>query len=550
MKRTCSRFSVLASLLVWAIRAGSQTAVLTYHNDNARTGLNATETTLTVSNVNAAQFGKLFSQPVDGQIYAQPLVVPGVSIPGQGVHNFVIVATENNSVYAFDANSASGANGTPLWQANLGTAALSSHFHDYKNQADGMYHDLVPEMGITGTPVIDPTSNTLYVVAFTEDTLQAQAVSYVYHQWLHALDVATGAERPGSPVEILGQVPGFGYDSVAGAIPFRPGQQLQRPGLALWNGIVYIAFASHADADPYHGWLMGYNGVTLNQVATYCTTANGSEAGIWMSGAAPALGGSGHIYLATANDDFGSFNPSAGNYSESFLKLSTDSGLTLVDYFTPYNWSNLDATDADLGSGGVVVLPDSVGSAANPNLLVGAGKQGTIYLLSRDNLGQFHPDGDYVVQTLPGAITMAFCTPAFFYDRIFYCGNGDVMKAFEFANGQFYPPYAMDFTDWSHPFDYPGATPSVSANGTGDPYNGIVWIIENVSGSQTDHSQPGKAVLHAYRTSDLSTELYNSSQAPNGRDDPGNYVKFSVPTIANGHVYVGTANSLVVYGLL
>ncbi len=517
--------------------ATPKVAVTTYHNDNARSGLNPSEWLLTPSNVYPGRFGKLFSHTVDGQVYAQPLVVPNVTLPGRQVHDLVIVATQHNSVYAFDANNNQGTNAYPLWQVNLGPSANCNDIPVTKY--GNLYTDIYPEIGVTGTPVIDTGSGTIYVACFTEDKSTGTPV---FHQWLHALSLYTGTERSGSPVEITAQAQGNGYDSALGVVTFNPGTQLQRPGLALAGGVVYVTYASHGDEDPYHGWVLAYDAATLNQVAAFCVTPNGSEAGVWMSGAAPAIDGQGALYLATGNDDFQSFNPAAADFPESVLKL-WPYGLWLADYFTPYNWSALDALDNDLGSGGVMLLPDGVAGTDHPHLMVTAGKEGTIYLLDRDNLGHFNAGYDNVVQELPSAIGPAFSTPAYFNGRTYYCGDGDVLNAFQVAAGAL-STSAVDSTSSTYRFDYPGATPSISSFGTS---NGIAWIIENVSGSQSDHGPPGSAVLHAYDALNLSNELYNSNQA-GGRDTLDTAVKFSVPTVANGHVYVGTASTISVFG--
>ncbi|HTL15821.1 MAG TPA: hypothetical protein VL793_01220, partial [Patescibacteria group bacterium] len=413
-------------LIAAAPTAPAQVNVVTYHNDAARTGANPKESLLKPANVAPAGFGKLFAQPVDGYIYAQPLLVSGVNIAGKGLHNVVFVATEHNSVYAFDADTNIGGNAAPLWQVNLGPSVPS---------ADVLSGDIVPEIGITSTPVIEPNAGTLYVVAKTKE-------NGIYFQKLHALDISSGAERPGSPVLIDATVPGSGDGSVGGQLSFDPLRHMNRPGLLLSGGIVYIAFASHGDVTPYHGWVFGYDAATLQQVSVFNTTPNGltdpsgypiGGGGIWQAGGGPAADPNGNLYVIIGNGTFDAA-PSLGggiDYGDSFLKLGTGGALTVADYFTPFNQDFLNRSDADLGSSGPLVLPDSVGSAAHPHLLVGAGKEGKIYLLDRDNMGQFAAGGDdQIVQSLPFAIGGAFGSPAFFNGTLYYNGIFDSLKAF------------------------------------------------------------------------------------------------------------------------
>ena len=356
--------------------APANTAVTTYHNDNLRTGQNPHETILTTSNVNNSQFGKRVTYPVDGQVYAQPLYLPNVSIQGT-IHNVVYIATENDSVYAFDADQTTAI--APLWKTsftgpNVTTVPAGDVFTRYPN------HDIDPQIGITSTPVIDPTTNILYVVAMTKENGQ-------YFQRIHAIDVTTGLEKAGSPVVIQASVSGTGIDSSGGQVQFNAKTENQRPALLLSNGTVYISWASFGDSDPYHGWVIGYHytGSALQQVAVYNDTPNGTEGGIWMSGGGPAADSSGNVYLITGN---GSYNLNTGgpNSGDSFLKMS--SSLNVSDYFTPFNQSCLSAADADLGSGGALLLPDQT-NTAHPHLVIGAGKEGRIYVIDRDNMGHF-----------------------------------------------------------------------------------------------------------------------------------------------------------------
>ena len=499
----------------------------TYHNDVARTGQNLQETVLSTGNVNAAQFGKLFSYAVDGFVYAAPLYVENLAIPNQGFHNVVYVATEHDSVYAFDADRDIGA---PLWQVSFinppaGVTTVPNE--------DVLSGDIVPEIGITGTPVIDPSSGTLYVVAKTKEIGD-------YVQRLHALDITTGAEKFGGPVVIQASVPGTGDGNDGnGYVPFNPLRQHNRSGLVLSNGVVYLPFASHGDNGPYHGWLLGYDAGTLVQVRVFNTSPNAGLGGIWQAGGAPAVDPNGDIFLETGNGGFDADAPGGLDYGDSFLRLSTSGGsLSVADYFTPFDQYQLELIDLDLGSGAPIVLPDQNSPA--PHLLVGAGKSGTIYLVDRDNMGHFHAGQDsQIVQSLPNAGVSLFGTPAYWQSNVYFLGQGNVLKAYRLFNGLL---SASPVSQADTYFGFPGGTPAISANGS---TNGIAWAL------QTDgYYWDLPSILHAYDAADVSRELYNSDQASGGRDVPGAAVKFTVPTVANGKVYVGTQTELDVYGLL
>lgn len=498
--------------------------VTTYHYDVGRTGLNPNETTLTPANVSSSKFGLLRMLPGDGKVDAQPLLLSGVTIAG-AQHNVVYVVTEHDSVYAYDADT-----GAKLWKTSvLGTGETPSDDHGCGQ--------ITPEIGITSTPVIDRGAGahgTIFVVGMTLDG------SGNYHQRLHALDVTTGAERAGSPTEIKATYPGTGANSSGGNVIFDPAQYAERAALLLLNGTIYMGWTSHCDGDPYTGWLMGYSESTLQQTAVLNLTPNGSEGSIWMAGAGLAADSGGNIYFLDANGTFdATLNakgmPAQGDFGNAFVKVSTAGGkLAVADYFEEDNGPSLSANDYDLGSGGLIVLPDlEGGSGKTVHLAVGAGKDGKIFLVNRDSMGKFNPNSNGAVyQEVDNAIQGVWDKPAYFNGTIYYCAWGDNLKAFPIANGKL--PATATATS-ANAFGYPGATPAVSANGTS---SGIVWAVENVN----------PAVLHAYYAGTL-TELYNSSQA-GGRDQFGNGNKFITPMIANGKVFVGTPNGVAEFGEL
>ncbi len=532
---------VLIVTVLLPFNAASQN-VLTYQYDNTRDGANTNELVLTPANVNTNSFGRLMTYTVDGYVYAQPLIMTNVTIPGQGVHNVVFVATEHDTIYAFDADSNAGANGGLLWQTNLGISALSNN-HEFGGRYNGgNYTDLIPEIGITGTPVIDAASGTLYV-----DVLSREVTTTTnYYHRIHALDITTGNERPYSPVVVTASVPGTGVGSSNGIVRFDAKQQLQRPALTLAGSMLHVAYGSYADTDPYHGWVIGFNATNLQQMANYVfnTTPNATiaafggnagEGALWMGGNGLCVDASNDLYFETANGSF-SANTNGGDYADSFVKLSTTNGLNVADYFTPFNQLSLANADADLGSGGPILLPDSAGSVAHPHLIVGAGKEGKIYLVDRDNMGRFHAGSDTNVQSIAGAIGGSFGSPVYFNHQIYYQGSSDVMKVFLITNGVIVAaPKSQSTIGYGH-F---GATPVISANGTN---NAIAWSTD--SGA---YSSSGPAVLHAYNATNLAQELYNSSQDLL-RDNPGGAVKMTTPTVANGKVYVGAAYALSVFG--
>ena len=499
--------------------------MLTYKNDLSRSGLNSAESMLTPANVTASSFGLLRNLPVDGKVDAQPLYVSQLAVAGS-VRNVMYAATEHDSVYAFDADT-----GAALWHVSLlGAGEGLSDTHGCGQ--------VVPEIGITATPVIDRSAaahGILYVVAMSKDA------SSNYHQRLHALDLSTGAELLGGPTEIAADYP----TSAGGSTAFSPGQYEERAALLLLNGTVYTSWTSHCDSTPYYGWIIAYSGSTLSRTAVLNVAPNSGGTGpaIWMSGGGPAADSSGNIYLLTANGAFetaldANGFPQGKDFGNSFLKISTAGGsLSVADYFAIYNTVAESAADEDLGSGGAMLLPDLTDSGNTVrHLVVGAGKDGQIYVVSRDSMGKFRPSGNTQIwQQVSGALVSAvFSTPAYFNNTVYYGDVGDTLKAFTVAGAKI---VAAPQSQSATPFGFPGTPPSVSANGTS---NGIVWAHENAD----------PAVLHAYDATNLAHELYNSRQAAANRDQFGTGNKFITPTVAGGKVFVGTTASVAVFGLL
>ena len=521
--------NALQPLLVLAFCLSSlpaQTNVLTYRNDNMRTAQNLTESILTPANVKQASFGKLLNLPVDGKVDAQPLVVSGLTIPGQGVHDVVFAVTEHASAYAFDANT-----GAILWQVS----ALKAGEIPSDNRGCGQ---VTPEIGITATPVIDLAAGphgAIYLVAMSKTSTGS-----VYHQRLHALDLTTGAEQFNGPVDIQATYPGTGDNSSNGQVVFDPKQYKDRTALLLVNGVVYTSWASHCDIRPYTGWTIGYDQSTLAQKGVFNFTPNGNEAAIWGAGGGVSADASGNLYFDLGNGTFdttltaGGF-PAMGDFGNSFVKLAPSNGtLTAVDYWTMFNTVAESNADADLGSGGVMLLPDLRDAQGNiRHLGTGAGKDRNVYVFDRDNMGKFNPNNNgNIYQQLATALSGGeFASPAYFNGYVYYGSVGDVIRAFKVTSALLGTTPA--FTSQTS-FGYPGTSPSISASGNA---NGILWAVQNSS----------PAVLHAYDANDLVTELYNSSQAGT-RDQFGPGNKFITPTIANGKVFVGTQNSVAVFG--
>jgi fibronectin type 3 domain-containing protein len=496
----------------------------TVHNDNLRSGVNSSETVLTPANVNEGQFGKLSSYPVDGLAFASPLYVANVNIPGSGFHNVVYVATEHDSVYAFDAD---GSSGNPLWKVSfLQNGATTVPCGD-----TGECGDIPNEIGITGTPVIDPSDGTLYVVAKTEENSN-------YIQRLHALDITTGAEKFGGPVVI--QATALGSGDGTGTVSFNALLENQRTGLLLSNGVVYLGFASHGDNGTYYGWVLGYNATTLKQTMAFNAAPNAAQAGIWQSGGGLATDATGDIFFTTGN---GGFDANSGglDYGDSVINLSTQG--SVVDYFTPHDQANMESQDLDLSSAGPTLLVDQPGSV--PHLLITAGKTGDIYVINRDNMGHYNPNNDnQIIQSLPNALLNSnlahgnFSSPVYFNGYVYFGASGDHLKAFQLANGLLSTaPTSQSALTYPHR----GGSFAVSANGVN---NGILWAMQDNS-----PNTPNSGVLFAYDAGNLASEFYDTSQA-GSRDALDVANKFSIPLVANGKVFVVTQTQLVVYGLL
>ena len=509
---------------VTQLRVG-KTAVWTHHNDNFRSGLNLTETALTPANVAPASFGKLAAFSVQGYVYAQPLYVPNVSMTGDRISNLLIVATEHDQLYAFDVDSKSVA-----WHVDY----LASGPNVSTLTPDDVVgcNDIVPEIGITGTPVIDTLSNTVYVLVRTKEVVGGVTAFY---QRLHAVSLSTGEESL-PPTVVTGPPPGY---AGTGTAAFDPALNNQRAALLLANNQVYIAWASHCDVGPYVGWLMSFDKATLLPTAYWTPVPYSSAGGIWLSGGGPSVDENGDIYLPVGNGNGADVIGVNGNYGNSFVRLqwSATNGFSVVDYFTPFNYQMMDDEDWDFGSGSAVLLPYQKGEP-HSHLIVVRDKSGLLYVLDRDNLGQWHPnDNNQAVQTFDGWGN-GLSTPLFWNDTVYVAGGGAELAAFTFdpATQQF-NPVAQSYLSYS--LDSRGSTPSLSANGN---RNAILWMI-------TDYKNGKRAVLHAVDPSNVANEFYNSSMMPD-RDTAGAGVKFVVPTVADGLVFVGAQNEVDMYGLL
>jgi len=538
MRSRTARLAALALSCFGSAALHAQVNVTTYHNDNARTGQNIQETTLTPSNVNSSQFGKLFTVPVDGVAYSQPLYLSNVTIAG-AVHNVVYMATEHDSVYAIDGDT-----GTIYWQKSLIPAGGST----VSSGGDLGCGDIATEVGITGTPVIDATTGTLYVVAKSK-------VNGVISQYLHALDVSTAAEKFGGPVNIQASVPGTATDGDGSMLTFSPRMENQRAALLLENGHVIITWASHCDKTPWHGWIMSYGATSLVQEGAANMSADGSGNGIWMSAGGPAADPSGNIYFATGN---GTWNGTT-DLGDSIVKLGPPANgrFPVFDYFTPFNQAALASVDHDVSAGGLVLLPTL---ASGQQLLVLIGKEGKLYLVDRNNMGKYcgtqpacTSSDPNIVQEIPNAFTGIWGTPGYWNGNLYWAGgNADTkaaeqFKAFSFNAGNSGLVSTTPTSMSAKSFNFSGPVPSISANGN---TNGIVWGLDNGAYKSTCSAGVNCQVLYAYDATNLGNMLYNSSQAANNRDVPGGAVKFTSPTVVNGKVYVGSMGSISAFGLL
>jgi hypothetical protein len=511
-------------------------SVLTQHNDNSRSGLNDNETALTTANVNVQQFGEVFTLPVDDQVYAQPLVVGHVNIGGD-YHNVVLIATVNNTVYAFD-----GDNGTLYWQKTFTASGMRPPQHgDMTGACNGAYQDFSGNIGIVGTPVIDATTGTIYFVA-------RSTTGSAFVQFLHAVNIVDGNEVAGSPTQITSTSTGNGDGSVNGVIAFDALRQNQRQGLTLLNGTVYVTFSSHCDWGPYHGWILGYDAATLQQKIVYNATPNGYAAGMWESGTGMAADASGNLYVVTGNGTVGDAGDptSLTNRGESALRLTpVGSTLRVTSYFTPYNYQHLNDYDLDYGGMGAFLIPNSL-------YYVTGAKDGNVYLLNKDAMGGYLPSSNQVQQVVPlGSDANMHCQPTYYKgsskEFVYVWSENDPLRAIPFDRGSgLLSPQSQVVSTVAGPNGQSGAVLSVSSNGSRDG-TGILWAAYASSGDAEHTTSPG--ILRAFDANDVGKELWNNRQN-SARDAAGNYAKFAAPTIANGHVYLPTfSNRVVVYGL-
>ncbi len=526
---------LIAALLIFSFFLASsvfaQTPILTHHYDNARTGQNINETILTPANVAGTSFGKLFTLGVDGYVYAQPLYMPNLSIAG-ATHNVVFIATEHDSVYAFDAD-----NGAQLWfRTFLINGATTLSTSDVGNT-----QDIHPEMGITGTPAIDKTTNTMYVVVNTKES-----GALIYR--LHALDITTGLDKLGGPVQLSGSVPGSAPEGSGGNVPFNVQWANQRPGLLLINGYLFIGFASHGDNGPWHGWILGYNATTLQPTGIWNTSPNGKGNGIWGAGSGLAADASGNAYVSTGNGDYTVNVPAAPpsttiDYGDSIVKVSLTNGVPVpTDYFTPYNQSSLDDSDADVGSGGVLIPPTQTG--AFPDILIQAGKQGSLYVVSRDTMTQDNShycngcsSDPEIIQTVSGSGGL-WSMPSYWNGNVYTWGNGSHLAAWSLAAGRL---SASPTSQSAESSGFPGSTVAISSSGT---TNGIVWAVQSDA-----YNSNGPAILRAYNATNVSNLLWASNLTGSG-NTLGPAVKFVVPVVTNGKVYVGAQYEVDVFGII
>jgi hypothetical protein len=501
--------------------------ITTSQYDNLRTGANLNEKTLTPQNVNAKQFGKLGAFKVDGAVFAQPLFVPELEIPGKGKHDVLFVATEHDSVYAFDANRP---NDAPLWQVNF----LDDKRSLTTPSADSVECPFIkPEVGITSTPVIDMKTGTLFVLARTRIRHRIEADEHFQH--LHALAITTGVEKFGGPKLIAASVPGKGKGSANGQLAFNPLRENPRASLLLVDGLVYLTWASSCDVDPYHGWVIAYDAQTLAQRAALNVTPDGTEGGIWASDTGPAADAAGNVFVPTGNGTFdGAFG--GRDYGDSVLKLRLEgSSLAIRDYFTPHDQEQLSEKDADLGSSGPLLLPDQPGR--HPHMLLQPTKGGEIYVIDRDNMGKFHLEGDTILQKL-SMTGGGYGAMAYWNHHAFFASSGDYLRGYDIANGEVKPGARSN----SPKFENPGATPSVSADGT---RNAIVWAIA----TKTWNGSERPAILYAFDANKIDEPIYTSEQN-SARDRAALATRFVVPMVAKGRVYFAARGEVEVYGLL
>lgn len=529
MSRALVRFAWLIVFGCLSSVAGAQQsapAVATSQYDNARTGATLSETTLTPDNVNRKQFGKLGAYKVDGAVHAQPLFVPSVPIPGKGTRNVIFVATEHDSVYAFDADNSGD---PPLWHVSF----LDPHNNltTVTEQAVGCPF-IAPEVGITSTPVIDTKSGTLYVLARTAVTHTFSRSEYF--QNLHALAITTGAEKFGGPKPITASAKGKGDDSQNGVIGFNNLRENPRAALLLSSGVLYLTWASSCDVDPYHGWVMAYDPETLAQKAVLNTTPDGSEGGIWMSDAGPAADAAGNIYVPIGNGTFNANLNSGRDWGDSIIKLGLDgSNFAVRDSFTPFNQEQLSRSDADLGSSGPILIPDQPGKPAH--ILIQPGKSGDVYVMDRDKMGGYGKNSDAILQKfmMKGG---CYTAVAYWNGHVYIACEDDRIRSYNLVKGQLLETSAVSSTH----FDNPGATPAISANGTKD---GILWAVA----TKTWNGSEQPAVLYAFDATKMGDPLYSSEQN-SARDRAANATRFVIPLVANGRVYFGARGEVEVYG--
>jgi len=518
-----NRLLAILSCLILAVSCVAQ--VTTSQYNNARTGANLSEKILTPRNVTSKTFGKLGAFKVDGAVYAEPLFLPNVEIPGKGTHDVIYVATEHDSVYAFDAYRPGD---PPLWQVNFLDKARNLIT---VSEDDAQCPFIRPEIGITSTPVIDLPSGTLYVLARTKIRHNVGADEYFQH--LHALAITTGVEKLGGPKLIAASVPGTGAGDSGGRVAFDPLKENPRAALTLANGNVYLTWASSCDVDPYHGWVMAYDAQTLTQKSVLNVNPNGKEAGIWLADTGPAADAEGNLFVPTGNGTFDA-NTGGPDYGDSILKLD-GSSLGIRDYFTPHDQERISNADADIGSSGPTLLPDQPGP--HRHLLLQPTKDSTIYVIDRDNMGKYHTESDALVQTVRvrgggyGAI-------AYWNNHAYFAASDDNLNDYAIRNGK------LTLNSYSSKtFENPGATPSISADGN---KNAIVWAISTKIWNGSD-TKP--AVLYAYDATNVKEPIYHS-ELNSQRDRAAMATRFVIPLVVNGHVYFGTRGEVEVYGLL